>query len=143
VNVNKLIDDTFSTIQVPANVKVSRETDKNFPELLVDPELMRRALANLIRNAIQAMSDGGKLTVRASRTNETVLIGIQDTGAGIAQENLDKIWSQPFTTKAGGTGIGLVICKKLIEAHGGTIIVGSEVGKGSIFTVKLPLKVVS
>ncbi len=77
--INKLVNETFSTIPVPANVKVSREIDENLPELMVDPGLMRRALTNLIRNGIQAMPKGGKLTVRASKADEAVFIRVQDT----------------------------------------------------------------
>jgi len=97
-------------------------------------------LTNLIRNAIQAMPDGGKLIVRASRTDDAFLISIQDTGTGITQENIGKIWSPLFTTKAKGTGLGLPVCKRLVEAHKGEIMVESQVGKGSTFTVKLPFK---
>ena len=143
VNLSKLLDETFSTIPVPANMKVTREVDNDFLELFLDRELMRRALTNLIRNAIQAMPNGGKVTIRTSKTENNALISIQDTGEGISQENLEKLWTPLFTTKAKGQGLGLPVSKRLVEAHGGTITVESEIGKGSTFTVKLPLKALS
>ena len=127
-------------IEVPSTVKISKTIDKDFPTLTVDPVLMMRVFSNLIRNAIQAMPDGGQLRIRASKTTEAFLISIQDSGTGIPEENLDKIWRPLFTTKAKGTGLGLPVCKRLVEAHAGEITVESEVGKGSTFTVKLPLE---
>jgi len=138
-NISRLLDETFSTIQVPANVEVSTEIDKDFPELMMDRELMRRALANLITNAIQAMPDGGQLTVRASKTKDDVLISIRDTGEGMSEENLDRLFDPLFTTKAKGTGLGLPVSKRLVEANNGTITIESQLGKGSTFTVKLPI----
>ncbi len=135
----KLLDDTFSTIDIPANVRVSREIDKDFPKLLIDPHLIRRALTNLIRNGIQAMPNGGQLIITASKTESNALISVQDTGVGIPQENLNKLFTPLFTSKAKGTGLGLPVSKRLVEAHGGSITVESKVGEGSIFTVKLPL----
>jgi PAS domain S-box-containing protein len=135
----KLLDDTFSTIDIPANVRVSREIDKDFPKLLIDPHLIRRALTNLIRNGIQSMPNGGQLIITASKTESNALISVQDTGVGIPQENLNKLFTPLFTSKAKGTGLGLPVSKRLVEAHGGSITVESKVGEGSIFTVKLPL----
>jgi len=139
-SLSRLMDETLSMIEVPSTVKISKTIDKDFPTLTVDPVLMMRVFSNLIRNAIQAMPDGGQLGIRASITAEAFLISIQDSGTGIPQENLDKIWRPLFTTKAKGTGLGLPVCKRLVEAHAGEITVESEVNKGSTFTVKLPLK---
>jgi len=139
-SIHRLLDDTFLTIVVPANVKVSRRIQEDFPAFLVDAGLMRRVFANLITNAIQAMPDGGELIITASRSEDVVFISIQDTGVGISEENSEKIWSPLFTTKAKGTGLGLPTSRRLIEAHNGTITVESKVGSGSKFTIKLPLK---
>ena len=104
----------------------------------VDPPSLKRVLSNLILNAIQAMPDGGSLTVAVSSTDEHVIITVKDTGVGIPKESIPKIFEAFFTTKAQGQGLGLSICKKFVEANGGSIEVESEEGKGTIFTVKLP-----
>jgi len=86
------------------------------------------------------MPNGGKLTIRAAKKGETALIGIEDTGAGISDENLSKLFTPLFTTKAKGQGFGLPVCKRMVEAHDGNITVESKVGKGSTFTIKIPLR---
>jgi len=86
------------------------------------------------------MPDGGQLTIRLSKKEETAFISIQDTGVGIPEENLSKLFHPLFTTKSKGAGFGLPVCKRLVEAHEGTITVESKVGRGSTFTVKLPLR---
>jgi signal transduction histidine kinase len=125
-------------VKVPETVKVSKIIEKDFPKVTVDPTLMRRVFTNLILNGIQAMPNGGRLTIKAVKTGDDVLISIKDTGVGIPGESLEKIWSPLHTTKAKGVGLGLPVCKRLVEAHDGNIIVESKVGEGSTFTVKLP-----
>jgi len=139
-SLHQLVDDTLSTIAVPETLKISVAVEEGFPKLMVDPALMKRVLINLITNALQAMPDGGRLTVGASRAGEVASISIQDTGVGIPEENLLKLFQPLFTTKAKGQGFGLAACIRIVEAHGGTIAVESEVGRGSTFTVKIPLK---
>ena len=102
--------------------------------------MLRRVLVNLVLNAVQAMPKGGELTINTTKAHDSALITIQDTGAGIPAENLEKIFNPFFTTKAQGQGLGLAICKRLVEAQGGEITVTSDVGKGSTFTVKLRRK---
>jgi PAS domain S-box-containing protein len=138
-SLHQLINETLSMVTIPENVKVSLVIDEDFPKLMVDHTLMKRVFINLITNALQAMPDGGQLIVRLSRTEEDAFISVQDTGVGIPKENLDKLFSPLFTTKSKGTGFGLSVCKRLVEAHSGSITVKSEVGRGSTFTVKLPL----
>jgi len=140
-SLHQLINDTLSTIKVPETVKVSMEIegDLDFPKLRVDPTMMKRVFTNLFTNALQAMPNGGQLTIRASRTEEAVFISVQDTGVGIPEENLDKLFHPLFTTKPKGTGFGLPVCRRLVEAHGGSITVESKAGRGSTFTVKIPL----
>jgi signal transduction histidine kinase len=139
-SLNQLFDDTFSMVKVPEGVKVSRIIEKDFPKLAVDATLMRRVFTNLILNALQVMPNGGRLTIKASKAGDEVLISIKDTGVGIPTEDLEKIWSPLHTTKAKGVGLGLPVCKRLVEAHDGNIIVESKVGEGSTFTVKLPFR---
>jgi PAS domain S-box-containing protein len=140
IGLHQLINKTLSSLAVPENVKVSILIEKDFPKLTLDPTLMQRVFSNLITNAVQAMPNGGKITIKASKKEETALISIEDTGAGIPDENLSKLFTPLFTTKAKGQGFGLPVCKRLVEAHDGNITVKSKVGKGSTFTIKIPLR---
>ncbi|WXG39407.1 MAG: MEDS domain-containing protein [Candidatus Freyarchaeum deiterrae] len=139
-SLHQLIDETFSAITIPEKVQVSIGIQEDFPQLMVDQAMMRRVLDNLVTNAVQAMPNGGRLTIKASETDDNALIIVEDTGVGIPEENLPKIFQPLFTTKPKGQGFGLPACKRLVEAHGGSITVESEVGKGSTFTVKIPLR---
>jgi len=139
-SIHRLIEDTFSTINVPSNIKVSTQAAEDIPKLLIDSNLMRRVFTNLITNAIQAMPNGGKLMIKATVSKDAFLISFQDTGEGIPEENMDKIWSPLFTTKPKGTGLGLPTCKRIVEAQNGTIMVESKAGQGATFTISIPLK---
>jgi len=139
-SISDLVDDTISSITVPESVRLSVKTEKGFTKLMVDPALMRRVFTNLIMNALQAMPHGGHLTIKMSEADGAAIIGFRDTGVGIREENMKKLFMPLFTTKAKGQGFGLPVCKRLVEAHNGTIVVESKVGEGSTFTVKLPLK---
>lgn len=139
VDIRHVIEDVLSSVKVPSNVDVSVVFDEGFPELYVDISLMRRLYTNLVNNAVQAMPDGGNLTVRGHSSDEYVFVDIVDTGVGISEENMGKIFRPLFTTKAKGTGLGLSVCERIVESHGGVIMVESEVGVGSTFTVRLPL----
>ena len=134
-----LIRDTFSTMKVPDNVKVSIQVEKDIGKVMVDAGLMRRVLTNLTTNSIQAMPKGGKLTIRADKTRDATVIAVEDTGVGMPEEDLGKLFEPFFTTKAKGQGFGLPVCKRLVEAHGGTITVQSKPGEGSTFTIQIPL----
>jgi signal transduction histidine kinase len=144
-DLHKLINDTLSIIRVPDSVKVSIiiEDDLDFPKLTVDTALMKRVFINLITNALQAMPDGGDLKIAAKRMEDSALVSIQDTGVGIPEENMDKIFQPLFSTKAKGQGLGLSVCKRLVEAHNGSITFKSKAGKGSTFTVEIPLRYMS
>ncbi len=135
-----LVKDTLSTIAFPETVEVSIVISEDMPKLMVDPFLMKRVLANLITNALQAMPQGGLLTIRTSQTEDSALISIEDTGVGIPEENLDEIFHPLFTTKSKGQGFGLAVSKRMVEAHGGEISVESEVDRGTTFTVEIPLR---
>jgi PAS domain S-box-containing protein len=135
-----LIDNVLSTVTVPENIAVSILIEDDFPLLMLDSLMMRRVFTNLVSNAVQAMPEGGKLTIKASKTEEDVLISFEDTGVGIPQENLSKLFKLLFTTKAKGQGFGLAVCKRLVEAHEGSITVESMVGKGSVFTIRMPIR---
>jgi len=142
ISIHELINETLSTMTIPENVKVSIviEEDLYFPKLRVDSLMIKRVFINLITNALQSMLNGGELTITASKTEENALISFQDTGVGIAQEHKSKIFQPLFTTKAKGQGLGLAVCKRLIEANEGTILFESKEGEGTTFTVIIPLK---
>ncbi|MBX5328648.1 MAG: PAS domain S-box protein [Candidatus Bathyarchaeia archaeon] len=134
-----LVQEVLSIVDVPANVQV-----KNFaghkPKMEVDTEKVKRVFMNLIKNAIEAMHKGGVLTIKSRKVKDNVEITFSDTGVGMSKETLRKLWTPLFTTKAKGMGFGLPICKRFVEAHGGCISVESARGKGTTFTVTLPIK---
>jgi len=109
------------------------------PPIPVDPDMIRRAVVNLVGNAIDAMPKGGDLCVSAGPRKEGgYSLTVEDTGSGIAEENLDKIFEPYFTTKPSGLGLGLILTRKIVEAHGGEIVVDSQPGKGTRIHVLLP-----
>jgi two-component system sensor histidine kinase HydH len=111
----------------------------DLPLLKADREYLRQTLLNLILNGLQAMPDGGTLTLEAKKSNGNLLITVRDTGVGIPQKNLPRIFEPYFTTKAKGSGLGLAIARRIVEAHGGTIAVSSEAGQGCRFRISLPI----
>ncbi len=140
VDINEVIQGALYHITVPENVKVVTQLDKSLPAILADPDQLGQAFSNIIVNGIQAMPEGGQLAVKSEVPNQKwVAISFADAGAGIPKENLKKLFEPLFTTKAKGIGLGLAVTRTLVEGHGGTIEAESEEGKGSTFTVKLPL----
>jgi PAS domain S-box-containing protein len=133
-----LVNEVLSSMQIPPAVKTSLLIPDNFPKIPIDVTLIMRALTNLFRNAVEAMPEGGKLTIKAYQARGEVSIEIMDTGTGIPKENIPRLFTPLFTTKAKGQGFGLPVCKQIIEAHGGSIKVKSQLGKGSTFTLKIP-----
>jgi PAS domain S-box-containing protein len=164
VDVNDIVQEALSRVTVPENVEVVSQLDESLPAILADPDQLAQVFGNIILNAIQAMAEGGRLVIKTSASlrdartrlsslqaqaegsvepseassSEWVAISFADTGMGIAEENLDRLFEPLFTTKAKGIGLGLAVTKTLVEGHGGTVEVESEVGKGSTFTVRLP-----
>jgi two-component system NtrC family sensor kinase len=122
-------------------IEVARDFAADLPAVRASRDQMKQVFLNLILNAVEAMPNGGKLETRSRRENGFALIEICDTGCGIPPENLAKIFDTFFTTKRAvhGVGLGLSVCYNIVHQHGGTIEVESAVGKGSAFTVKLPL----
>jgi signal transduction histidine kinase len=125
------------------NIEKRLELQEDLSPVYVDQKQIQQVFLNLILNAIQAMHDNGLLTVGTSMVEKDgmpwVRITIADTGPGMPAQILEKIFTPFFTTKAQGTGLGLAICHKLISQHGGDISVTSEDGKGTVFTVDLPV----
>ncbi|MGD0996385.1 MAG: ATP-binding protein [Candidatus Bathyarchaeia archaeon] len=107
--------------------------------LKADAAYLRRALTNLIVNAIQAMPNGGKLTIETQQKEDNAIISVKDTGVGIPEEIKPNLFTPLFTTKAKGQGLGLAVVKRLIEAINGSITFESQVGNGTTFIVKIPI----
>lgn len=138
-DMNDIIRMALTRVAIPANVEVTTTLDEALPTILADPDQLDRVFGNIILNAVQAMPEGGRLTIKLGAPNEDeVTVSVADSGVGIPEENLGEIWEPLFTTKAKGIGLGLAIAKTLVEAHGGTIEVESTVGEGTKFTVMLP-----
>lgn len=130
---------------VRMDAKLSRDVDyvldAEVDSLIVkvDAYLLRSVVLNLVVNAVQAMPDGGGMVFRLKRQDPHALIEVSDTGSGIPQENLEKIFAPFYTTKPEGNGFGLTEALKIVQAHGGALEVRSEVGVGTTFTIKIPL----
>ena len=140
VDINDVVQKALSRITLPDDVKVLSQLDKALPSIQADPDQLTQVFNNIISNAIQAMPEGGQLVIKSEAPSpDWVTISIKDTGVGISEENLEKLFEPLFTTKAKGIGLGLAISKTLARGHRGNIDVKSEVGKGSTFTVKLPI----
>ena len=133
-----LIKDVIKSIDFPENVNLVLNI-KPLPELSLELTFTRRALTNLINNAIQAMPNGGKLEVTAYKENEHVNITVKDNGVGIPDSMKPKLFTPMFTTKAKGQGLGLAVVKRLIEAQGGTISFESKERVGTTFLITLPI----
>jgi len=139
VNMRELIETCVSTVLLAKGADARIETVLELGEgnALVDEVLMRQALGNLVQNAVEAMPDGGTLTVRSLRDRELVII-MKDTGSGVPREQYRKIFLPFFTTKDTGVGMGLALTHKIITAHGGRVEVESIEGSGTTFTVIVP-----
>ena len=144
-DVNHLLQDMKAVMKIPSNVQWTAEFSPELPKAFIDPQRIRQVFINFATNAIQAMPHGGEIWVRtslegaASDPQSLIRVEFRDSGSGIDQENLKKIFAPLFTTKAKGTGLGLAICVGIVEQHGGRIQVSSELGKGSTFTVVFPI----
>jgi signal transduction histidine kinase len=121
-------------------VSVERVYDHGVPPLVGDPARLEQAILNLSVNAVEAMGEGGHLTVMTRRDDGEVLVDVRDTGAGIAPENLERIFKPFVSTKPLGTGLGLPLVARVVAAHEGRITVESEVGRGTTFHIHLPVK---
>jgi len=121
-----------------AGIQVRTNLAEGLPPVQVDPDRFKQALANLILNAESAMPDGGDLMIATEGHRRGVRLHVTDTGSGIAQEDLDRIFQPYYSTRAGGTGLGLPTVKRIITEHRGALEVHSEVGRGTRFTIHLP-----
>jgi two-component system, LuxR family, sensor kinase FixL len=136
-DINRLVRDGLERLMAPDSVRIERDLAEGLPPLMVDADQVRLVLDNLLSNAMQAMPDGGVLTVRTRSVGGRVEISVEDTGVGIAPEHLERIFEPLFTTKSKGIGLGLSLAKRLAEANDGTIRAESGVGRGTRFLVEI------
>ena len=139
VNLQRLIDEVITKSNLPTNVNTYFKIQEGLESVSTDNDLLKRILINLVTNAVQAMPDGGTISVVACRFFDGVNITVQDTGKGIPEEIRSKIFAPLFTTKSKGQGFGLAVVKRMTEALGGNVTFESETGKGTAFIVHLPL----
>jgi PAS domain S-box-containing protein len=135
----ELLRQAMLNLEIPKTIQVADLT-LNEPAILVDVPKMVRVFVNLLKNAFDAMPDGGSMRIVSRTEPMEVEIEFSDTGMGMSQETLNRLWTPLFTTKAKGMGFGLAICKRFVEAHGGRIIVASQEGKGTTFIIEIPRK---
>jgi PAS domain S-box-containing protein len=138
VDIEKIIEEIMVLISIPNNLKVVIEVEKTFPDFISDSSMVKRALFNLVNNAVQAMPDGGTLTIGAYDSSDKVFLCVKDTGVGIPEDIKPKLFLPMVTTKAQGQGFGLAVVKRLVEALNGTVTFESENGKGTKFIICFP-----
>ncbi len=149
VNVNNVVENVVVLIRKQLsdnNVNLIKNLKNDVPDIMADSNQLWQVFINIIVNAIHAMPEGGDLSIDTSwektksinKETENVYVSFKDTGRGIEEEDLSKIFNPFFTKKDMGTGLGLSIAYKIIEEHQGRIIVRSEKGKGTVFTIELP-----
>ena len=121
------------------HIELIMKKDENVPGVIADLHKIKQVLLNLINNSINAMPDGGRLTISLFRDRDNVALSVSDTGKGIPERLLPRIFDPYFTTTASGTGLGLTIVYQIMKSHGGDIIVDSTEGEGSVFTLLFPV----
>ena len=131
--------DFFAVQAKEQNIEVVRHLDMELPSINLDPQTLYAALVNLVKNAIESMPNGGQLLARTRITRTGVVLDLIDTGCGMEASKLIEVFREFYTTKEGGTGLGLPMAKKIIEAHGARINVQSEVQQGTQFSIEFPV----
>jgi signal transduction histidine kinase len=138
VEIPEFLTNVLKTVALPDNVKLV--VDVKAPnKIRTEATYVRRSLTNLVNNALQAMPDGGTLSIIAQEGQNSVRFTVMDTGVGIPDEVKPKLFSPMMTTKSKGQGLGLAVVKRLIEGVGGRVTVESQVSKGTKFTIELPM----
>ena len=141
-DIGPVVDELVELIQPEAErngIDIRVNLEKDLPLILMDRRHLKQAFLNLIQNAMAAMPSGGTLSLSAAQVNDELRLTVSDTGTGIPEELLTKIFEPYFTTKKNGTGLGLTITFKIIKEHSGEISLESKEGKGSAFTIHLPI----
>ena len=137
-----IIRQVIQAVKIPEKIAVQDSSDDHVT-IRADPDRMRRVFTNLVENAIDAMPQGGTLMVRSKEFDSSAEIAVSDTGSGMPEKVLQNLWRPLQTTKAKGLGLGLAICKRIVDAHGGIISVRSRTGEGTTVTVRLPVEPVA
>ncbi len=139
-DINTVINETLSRVEIAENIKLSKNLQPNLPMIMMDANQIGQVLINLIENACQAMTDNGKLEISTKVSKSRMEVEIGDSGCGIPENEVKKIFDPLFTTKPSGTGIGLAVCYGIIQKHNGVIDVKSQEGIGTTMFIKLPLE---
>lgn len=142
VDINELVTKTLVLVQNKTTrhkVDIDLTLTPNLPRIEADAEQFRQVLLNLIINSIQAITDHGRINIRTWDEDQRIFVEVQDTGAGIKDEDLDKVFNPFFTTKPAGTGLGLAIVQRIISAHQGKINIASKVNEGTTIVIELPV----
>jgi signal transduction histidine kinase len=140
-NVNTIVEETlrFFTPEIQdRDIVVEQELRSDLPVLQIDRDQMKQAFYNVIKNSLQAMKRRGTLRIRTDRDDTHALISFIDTGSGMSAENLGRVFEPYFTTKPSGTGLGLLIVRRIVREHGGELSIESSEGKGLTLTIRLP-----
>ena len=141
-SLNEVVNKTLASLQPELDnrgLHVRTKLARQISITPIDPTQIQQVLVNLIKNAMQAMSRGGTLTLQTGEGDEGVWVSVADTGGGIPQEQINRIFDPFFTTKKKGTGLGLMIVQRIVRSHGGRIELESQVGRGTTFRIQLPL----
>ena len=142
-NLNTIVKDYIGFLEPQANsmeVELRPHLDTNLPVVMLDGSLMRQALVNLCRNAIEAMPEGGSIDILTRTRDNQVVLEIIDTGKGMDEKTRSQMFLAFFSTRSGGSGLGLPTVRRIVEAHHGQIVCESEPGKGTRFSITLPTK---
>ena len=140
-NINAVLEESIAFLDAELkdrDILVEFELDRSLPPLEMDRDQIKQAFYNIIRNALQAMRSGGILRLRSGADETHQFVSFSDTGGGISPENISRVFEPYFTTKSSGSGLGLLIVRRIVRAHGGEIIIESEQNRGLILTIRLP-----
>lgn len=130
--------DLFSAQAADSAIEIIRYLDPDLPSILLNSETLQAALVNLVKNALEAMEDGGQLVARTRVTRQGVALDLIDSGCGMDERTAMKMFDAFYTTKSGGSGLGLPTARRIIEAHGGRIGVQSQINRGTQITLEFP-----
>jgi two-component system, sporulation sensor kinase E len=140
-NINAVLEESVAFLDAELkdrDILVEFELDKSLPPVEIDRDQIKQAFYNIIRNALQAMKSGGILRLRSGADQTHQFVSFADTGGGISPENISRVFEPYFTTKSSGSGLGLLIVRRIVRAHGGEVIIESERNRGLTLTIRLP-----
>jgi len=140
VAIDNIIEESIKSSHLNKKIKIIKEISSELKEIYVDPDSMKQVFVNLITNASDAVENGGEIKIKTTIQEKEMEIGFSDTGCGISKEIVDSIFEPLVTTKAKGIGLGLAIVRNIIEQHNGKITVETDEGKGTTFSIILPIE---